>query len=398
MGSYSDIFANYITRVRGYLAEPDPVRSRWTNDFLKQLFNAAYRRRVTQLIMAYEGAFENEVSMPVLTSGTVYTSIPEPFEQLITFTALNAQSTISVDSAIKQQGFYSLNLNKASGNATVGFTKTYPASFSMSTSWDNKAYFYYYALNNSLLTSSGLVVKLGYDSTNYFQWTTNPTLLTTSAWNLITLDLSTPTSITGAPNLSALTYLEVNLVFSASGTVQTGYKFDKLYFEEKPNNLGYYPWPTGFERMSRLELETVEGRRIPLSRDERAARSFSTQDNGFSSQMPTYRPVQGGFVLEPPLNSASSIQNVIVGYVGTPPLLVNDNERLGSDFPVSYDELLVLDTALAAMDSESLLEGGAIKSILRTRMEWQDDYERYIDGRISALRRIELADSYYEDA
>jgi len=398
MVSMSDTFSNYIVRVRGYLAEPDPIRSRWTNDFLKQLFNSSYRRRVAQLIMAYEGAFENEAKMPAITANTVYTNILETFEQLNTFTALNAQSTISLDSSIKQQGLNSLNLNKASGSTTVGFSKTFPSSFSVGTAYNDKVYLYYYALDNTLLTSSGLVVKLGYDSSNYFQWTINPTALIASQWNLVTLDLTSPTSTIGSPSLAAFTYMEINLVFSSSATVQTGYKFDKLYLNEKPDNTGFYPWPTGFERMTRIELETSESRRIPIQRDERAARSFSPLDTGFTSNFPSYRPIGGGFVLEPPLAVSANISNIIVGYVGTPPMLVNDNEKLGGDFPVSFDELLVLDTALAAMDSEALLEGGAVRSILRTRMEWQDDYERYIDGRISALRRIDLADSFYEDA
>ncbi len=398
MISYSDTLSNYVKRVRRYLAEPKPERSRWTDDFLKQLFNSAYRRRVAQLIMAAEGAFENEVKITALTSSTVFTHILETFDQLSTFTALNAQSTISSDSTIKQQGLYSLNLNKSAGNATVGFTKTYPANFSVTFAYSDLLKLRVYPTNSlSAVTSTGIVVKLGHDASNYYQWTFDPSTLTAAAWNTLSIDITTPSSSVGTPSLGALSYFEFNLVFGAAGDTYTGFKVDYLTVQEKPTNISYYPWPPGFERMIRMELETTDSRRIPLSRDQRAVRSVSMNSSGFVGNMSTYRPVSGGFVLEPPLNDSASIANIIIGYVGTPPLLVGDNDKLSSDFPVSFDELLVLDTAMAAMDDESMLEGGQLKSIVRLRAEYDEDWLRYIDNRITSLRRIEMAETYYED-
>ena len=53
----ADNLLQFRTRIRRYLRELNPETSFWTDSFLNQLFNAQYRRRCTQLIMAFEGWF-----------------------------------------------------------------------------------------------------------------------------------------------------------------------------------------------------------------------------------------------------------------------------------------------------------------------------------------------------
>ncbi len=49
--------ANYIVRIRRYIGEEDASKSFWSDDLVKQVFNAQYRRRCADLIMAFEGYF-----------------------------------------------------------------------------------------------------------------------------------------------------------------------------------------------------------------------------------------------------------------------------------------------------------------------------------------------------
>ena len=53
----ADSFSQIRTRVRRYLIETDASTSFWSDNFVNQLFNAAYHRRCSQLVMAYEGWF-----------------------------------------------------------------------------------------------------------------------------------------------------------------------------------------------------------------------------------------------------------------------------------------------------------------------------------------------------
>ena len=53
----ADNLSGFLLRVRRYVRELDTNTSFWTDAFLTQLFNASYRRRCAQLVMAFEGYF-----------------------------------------------------------------------------------------------------------------------------------------------------------------------------------------------------------------------------------------------------------------------------------------------------------------------------------------------------
>jgi len=77
-----DSFGGYLTRVRRWLHELDPGTSFWSEELLKDLFNANYRRRSAQLTMAYEGAFVERATRDIVAKQDRY-AWPDNFERLI---------------------------------------------------------------------------------------------------------------------------------------------------------------------------------------------------------------------------------------------------------------------------------------------------------------------------
>lgn len=71
----------FRTQIRRYLKETNANTSFWDNPFIDQLFNAQYRKRATQLIMAFEGWFVN-VSVRNVTAGASRYAFPGGFLRL----------------------------------------------------------------------------------------------------------------------------------------------------------------------------------------------------------------------------------------------------------------------------------------------------------------------------
>jgi hypothetical protein len=149
-----------------------------------------------------------------------------------------------------------------------------------------------------------------------------------------------------------------------------------------------YAWPPGFERLLKMEMVRSDGVRIPLEREERHygatyINSGLSQDN----YLPTYRPIGGGFVLEPP--PGADISNGIrIEYYGLPTEMANDGDSMHADFPRSMDELVILDAVVACMDSENLLETGSVRTANARRMEWEVRFARYIDNKTVSTNKI----------
>ena len=393
----TDTLADFLVRIRDYLGEPDAAESRWTDSFLTRVFNASYKRRCAQLAMAVEGAFINTVKMPVITENTVFTEIIESFDSLAGFTVMNATTTIALDATTKQEGLASLIINKINNStATVGVTKSLPSTYSLAPARDLKAYLPAWIVTPANLTANGLRVRLGYDSSNYYEYLITTSAATAGAWNFFTINLGSPSSTVGNPNLANIQYTEYAFIFASALTIESNYRLDKLYIETLPIDINFYPWPNGFERLERLELELSDGSRIPLEREER--RISMRPPNTASHLTISFRPIQNGFILEPAISSGTSARFLTLEYYGTPSELINDSQKIHSDFPGSFTELLLLDTVIHSMDADSLMENGRTTSVLRLRMEYELDWERYIDDRISGLRRVEPSPSFYEDA
>jgi hypothetical protein len=159
-----------------------------------------------------------------------------------------------------------------------------------------------------------------------------------------------------------------------------------------------YAWPPGLERLEKMELVRSDGTTVPLQRQERHyAVKFADVNNGRDSYTATYRPIGGGFVLEP-APGEDSPDGLRIEYHGLPTLMQNDGDSMHSDFPRSFDELVVLDSVIACMDSENLMETGSMRTALRQRSDWEVDWERYIDQRMVSTNKITPFNPHYADA
>ncbi len=158
-----------------------------------------------------------------------------------------------------------------------------------------------------------------------------------------------------------------------------------------------YAWPTGFERLMKLEIVRSDGRTVPLQREERHYAAKSKPAGSGDSYLPSYRSIGSGFVLEPAPTTAVAGQ-IRMEYIGTPAELTADNDQLHSDFPTMLDELLVLDTSCALYDQEQAQEEGRMRSLLRQRVEWELQWERYIDNRMISSNKVTPFAPHYQDA
>lgn len=158
-----------------------------------------------------------------------------------------------------------------------------------------------------------------------------------------------------------------------------------------------YAWPPGHERNLKLELVRTDGTTVPIEPFERHySRNFPASTGG-DDYMPTWRPISGGFVLEPTPNE-SVTGGLRIEYHGLPALLTDDDDSIHTDFPRTFDELLILDTVVAALDSEGLAETGMTKTVLRQRQEFEWDFLRYIDQRVVRIQKVDPFIPHYGDA
>lgn len=162
-------------------------------------------------------------------------------------------------------------------------------------------------------------------------------------------------------------------------------------------NQGRYAWPDGFQRLLKLEVVRSDGRRMPVLREERHYNVLHTPSSGGDDWIPCYRPIGSGFVLEPASNEAIS-GGLQIEYTGVPEELTAANDMLHSDFPTLLDELLVLDTVIAALDAEGIQETGQVLTVLRQREEWQVRWERFIDMRMVSRNKVTPFVGPYFDA
>ena len=158
-----------------------------------------------------------------------------------------------------------------------------------------------------------------------------------------------------------------------------------------------YAWPTGFERLQKLELVRTDGSTVPVQRQERHFHKKPAPGTSGDTYYPTYRSIGSGFVLEPAPTVAVSGQ-IRMEYITTPTELTADNDQLHSDFPKMLDELLVLDTAVGLFDQEQSQEEGRMRSLLRQRAEWEMVFERFIDQRLISSSNVQQFNPHYNDA
>jgi hypothetical protein len=162
-------------------------------------------------------------------------------------------------------------------------------------------------------------------------------------------------------------------------------------------NQSRYAWPAGFERLMKMELVRDDDTTVPVLRFERHAGSNPPPSSGGDAYYPKYRPIGSGFVLEP--GPDTTVTNGLrIEYCALPAELTVDADILHPDFPKTYVSLLVYDTAVAALDSEHLMESGQATTIVRLRNEYDVNWERYIDGRMVSRNNVTPFTGHYYDA
>jgi hypothetical protein len=152
-----------------------------------------------------------------------------------------------------------------------------------------------------------------------------------------------------------------------------------------------YAWPPNCERVLKLELVRTDGRRVPIVRFERHESIVSAPSSGGDTYSPTWRPIGGGYELEPgPNETVTNGQRMEFNSV--PAELEADDDTLHSDWPDNFTEILVIDAALAAINMEAIQDDGQgmIRTLEYQRTRWEQRWERYIDSKIANSRnRIE---------
>lgn len=160
-----------------------------------------------------------------------------------------------------------------------------------------------------------------------------------------------------------------------------------------------YAFPDGFLRLQKLELVRTDGRTVPLVRYERHYESNmadSEQGVDGDSYRPHYRLQGNGFVLEP-TPSTTVTNGMQLEWAGVPTELSGSTDTCHPSFPEIFEELLVIDTVVNAFDAEGQMESGLVRSLLRQRMELEEQFERFIESR--SISRTEVVPFViYEDA
>ncbi len=160
-----------------------------------------------------------------------------------------------------------------------------------------------------------------------------------------------------------------------------------------------YGFPDGLQRLQKIEIVRSDGSTVPLERFERHDEvnpDPSTTLTG-DSYLPNFRMFGNGIILEPTPNEDIT-EGLRIEYAGLPAYLSGAGDRLNPSFPELFDELLVLDTAVMALDAEGTHETGAASTVLRLRMEWEFDWERFIDQRTVSRDKIDPFIGPYRDA
>jgi hypothetical protein len=158
-----------------------------------------------------------------------------------------------------------------------------------------------------------------------------------------------------------------------------------------------YAFPDNLQTLTKIELVREDGRTIPLRRFERHEEVNPAEGSAGESYFPTYRPLGNGFILEP--TPAATITNGLrIEYTGLPATLSAGGDTFHNSFPEIFEELIILDTALAAFDAEGQQEQGPVRSLLRLRSEWEWDWERFIDRRVTSRQQVTPFTPHWPDA
>lgn len=396
----SDTFSNYIAEVRAQLHETSTTNTFWSQTLLQQLFNESYMRRVGQLVMAYEGNFRLVAITNIIANQARYTW-PAGFERLMKLEivrptdgrtiplrrwerheATNIPPVAGDESYFPtfrpvDQGFVlepTPDSGAASATILADFDETDPATDAT-----------YDVSTDAALSTNTVNFREGTASVQI-----DKTGVTEAFADLIRQSFGT-ISLSGSPSidvfiptitpLTASDNVEIH-VGDASLTNSNQYNFTVTaagWRQLTISNLGAPDATTG----TGADLDAITEFKVRFNLD-----AVGTTANGLLVDN-FQQPGTGG---------SAVVSQLRIEYFGTPTKLENDGDLLMEDFPVMFDRLLILDTVLAALDTEAFIENGSVRSVLRRRNELEFDWERYIDNRMVMAQQIRPFIGPYEDA
>lgn len=164
-------------------------------------------------------------------------------------------------------------------------------------------------------------------------------------------------------------------------------------------NQARYAFPDGCLRIQKLELVRSDGTTMPLMRNERHFTSNpadATGSSGGDSYMPFYRLQGNGLILEP-TPTETVVNGMQLEWAGVPALLSAPGDVMHPSFPEIFEELVVIDTVVNAFDAEGQQESGLVRSLLRQRMELEENFDRFIESRSISTQEVQPF-IVYEDA
>ena len=151
-----------------------------------------------------------------------------------------------------------------------------------------------------------------------------------------------------------------------------------------------YGSPSGLVRFLKIQLVRTDGRIVPLRRNERHDGSVAPDTSSATGDqyLPSFRPMANGFILEPTPGETVTA-GIRIEYAGVPAFLNTDSDKLHPSFPEIFDELLVLDTVVLALQAEGVHQMGPGAAIAQMREEFTWDFERFIEQRTISRDQIE---------
>lgn len=152
----------------------------------------------------------------------------------------------------------------------------------------------------------------------------------------------------------------------------------------------FYSFPPGLVTLKKLELIRVDGTRVPILRFERHFLNLdSTNGIDYEYISPRYQLISGGFRIEP-VSLNTMTDGLRIEYTFMPGPLGSPGDMLHPDYPEIFSDLIALDAAITLLDSEGLLESQAgLKTLLRARMELEQDFISYINTRSVSTQSIQ---------
>lgn len=153
------------------------------------------------------------------------------------------------------------------------------------------------------------------------------------------------------------------------------------------NEPALYKFPPQISRLRRVLRIFEDGDEKPLDRFERIGEGVARNYSGSRDlYLPTFRLMDDSIVLEPPPDFTQT--DGLAFEAEVPPDLFADNMSMLSDsWPIYAETLLVLDTAISALDTEENQAGNSqeiISGIWRRRERYEKRWELYTAARVKS--------------